>query len=233
MRRGQAIALYNLRKSVKDPALRRKLTPDYTMGCKRILLANDYYPAIVRPNVEVITDGIREVREHSIVDTNGVERPIDAIIFGTGFRPTDLPLAPAIRGRAGRTLSELWSVSPKAHVGTTVAGIPNFFILLGPNTGLGHSSVVFMSEGQIEHFINALQYMRRNGIDAIEPKAEAQDAFVTDLDAKMRGTVWVAGGCKSWYLDRSGRNSALWPDFSWRFRRRVSKFDPEEYAHAR
>jgi cation diffusion facilitator CzcD-associated flavoprotein CzcO len=185
---------------------------------------------VAQPNVEVVTDAIAEVRPHSIVTADGSERPVDAIILGTGFRPTDPPLAAHIRGRDGRTLREVWAGSPQAHVGTTVAGFPNFFMLLGPNTGLGHSSVVYMCEGQIAHVVGALRHMRRHGVGALEPRPEAQAAYVTALDRRMRGTVWTAGGCASWYLDRTGRNSTLWPDFSWRYRCRVSRFRPQEYA---
>ena len=229
MRRVQRSALRHMRRAIADPELRAKLTPNYTMGCKRVLLSDDYYPPLARPNVEVVTAGIAEVRERSIVDREGIERPVDAIIFGTGFQATDPPLARHIRGRGGRTLAEAWAGSPKAYLGTTVAGFPNLFVLLGPNTGLGHSSVVYMIESQIEHVMKALRYMRRRAIAALEPRAEAQAAFVADVERRMRGTVWVAGGCKSWYLDSTGRNSALWPDFSWRFRRRVARLDPSAY----
>lgn len=230
MRRLQFVARRHLASAIADPALRAKLTPDYTMGCKRILLSDDYYPALAQPNVEVVSDAIAEVRERSVVTADGNSRDVDAIILGTGFRPTDPPLAAHVRGRDGRTLREVWAGSPRAHLGTTVAGFPNLFLLLGPNTGLGHSSVVYMCEGQIEHVVGALRHMRAHGVDALEPRPEAQEAFVTELDRRMRGTVWLAGGCASWYLDRTGRNSTLWPDFSFRYRARVARFRPEEYA---
>ncbi|HEU0016384.1 MAG TPA: NAD(P)/FAD-dependent oxidoreductase [Longimicrobium sp.] len=223
-------ALRHLRRHVADPALREKLTPGFRLGCKRVLLSNEYLPAIVRPNVEVVTDAIAEVRPGSVVTTDGVERPVDAIVFGTGFRPTDPPLAPHVRGRGGRSLAEAWEGSPRAHVGTSVAGFPNLFLLLGPNTGLGHTSVVYMIEAQIEHVARALRHLRSVGGAALEPTPEAQAAFVADVDRRMRGSVWTSGGCASWYLDATGRNSTLWPDFTWRFRRRAVRFRPEEYA---
>ncbi len=226
----QRAAVRFLERSVPDPALRAKLTPDYTMGCKRIMLSNDYYPALVRPNVEVITDPIVEVREHSIVAGDGVERDVDAIIFGTGFRVTDPPIAGEIVGRDGRSLRDAWAGSPKAHVGTTVVGFPNLFVLLGPNSGLGHNSVVYMSEAQTEHLVGAIRFMDRRGLDAIEPTDAAQRAFVADVDRRMRGTVWLAGGCASWYLDRTGRNSTLWPGTSWSYYRRASAFDARDYT---
>src|SRR5262249_54112352 len=171
----------------------------------RILLSNDYYPALMKPNVEVITGGVSAVRGRAIADGNGVDRPVDAIVFGTGFRPTDPPLAARVRGRRGRTMAEVWQGSPKAYMGRTLAGFPNLFMLLGPNTGLGHNSVVYMTEAQIEHFIGALRYMRGRHLDAIEPTAAAQQRYVAAIDQRMRGTVWVSGGCRSWYLDTTGR----------------------------
>ncbi|HEV7591162.1 MAG TPA: NAD(P)/FAD-dependent oxidoreductase [Longimicrobium sp.] len=229
MRLAEAIARRHLEKSIADPALRANLTPKWRIGCKRILLSNDYLPALAQPNVEVVTAGIAEVRAHSVVSADGVERPVDAIVFGTGFVPTDPPLAPHIRGRDGRSLAEAWGGSPKAHVGTTVSGFPNFFLLMGPNTGTGHTSVVYMLEAQIEHLLAALRHLRATGAAALEPRDEAQEAFVAAIDRRMVGTVWTSGGCVSWYLDRTGRNSALWPDFTWRFRRRVARLDPAEY----
>jgi cation diffusion facilitator CzcD-associated flavoprotein CzcO len=229
MRYFQHAAERHLKRSVPDPALRAKLTPAYTIGCKRILLSNDYYPAVTKPNVDVITAGVSEVRGRAIVDGSGVERQVDAIVFGTGFRPTDPPLATRVRGRGGRTMAETWQGSPKAYMGTTLAGFPNLFMLLGPNTGLGHNSVVYMTEAQIEHFIGALRYMRGRQVDAIEPTAEAQQRYVSSIDRRMQGTVWVSGGCRSWYLDGTGRNSTLWPDSSWSFYRRVSRFQPAQY----
>ena len=228
-RQAERVARRHLERSVPDARLRARLTPGYRIGCKRVLISNDYLPALTRPNVEVVTEGIAEVREHSILDRAGVERPADAIIFGTGFRPTQPPLARRVRGRGGRTLDEVWAGSPSAHAGTTVAGFPNFFLLMGPNTGLGHNSVVYMIEAQIEHALAALELMRRRGADSIEPRREAQSAFVEEVRRRMEGTVWIAGGCASWYLDSTGRNSTLWPDFSWRFRRRVARLDPDEY----
>lgn len=220
----------HLRRAVPDPVLRAKLTPTYRIGCKRVLLSNDYLPALTRSNVEVVTSGVAEIRERSIVGGDGVERPVDAIIFGTGFQPTEPPLAPCIRGRDGRSLAEAWEGSPKAYVGTTVAGFPNFFVLMGPNTGLGHTSVVYMIEAQIEHVLAVLAHARRHGAAAVEPRPEAQAAFVADVQRRMRGMVWVAGGCASWYLDATGRNSTLWPDFTWRFRRRATRLVPSDYA---
>ncbi|HJQ30883.1 MAG TPA: NAD(P)/FAD-dependent oxidoreductase [Pyrinomonadaceae bacterium] len=225
----ERIALMHLERSVSDPQLRARLTPSYSIGCKRILVSNDYLPALTRPNVELVTCAVAEVRPHSVVGADGVEREVDAIIYGTGFRVTDPPLAGHVRGRGGSTLAEVWDGSPRAHAGTTVTGFPNLFILMGPNTGLGHTSVLIMLEAQTEHLLSALEHMRARGAAAIEPRAEAQAAYVGEIERRMKGTVWTAGGCASWYLDRTGRNSTLWPDSTWRFRRRVARLDPAEY----
>lgn len=229
MRKARAAALRHMHAVVTDPGLRAKLTPAYEIGCKRILVSNDYYPALVRPNVEVVTDRIAEVREHSIVTADGTERLTDTLIYGTGFHVTDNPAYALLTGRGGRSLTEAMGASPKAHLGTTIAGFPNLFVLQGPNTGLGHSSVLLMIEHQFAHVLSALRYMRRHRLAWIEPTQEAQDRFVAEVDRRMNGTVWTSGGCKSWYLDRTGRNSSLWPGSIPSFGRRVARFRPGEY----
>jgi cation diffusion facilitator CzcD-associated flavoprotein CzcO len=226
----ERVALKHLEHQVPDPELRAKLRPRYRIGCKRILISNDYLPALGRDNVSVITEGVSEVRPRSIVTADGAEHEVDTIIFGTGFQVTDMPIAHRIRGRDGRTLAEDWQGSPQAHLGTTVAGYPNLFILLGPNTGLGHNSVVFMIEAQIGHLMAALRHLDATGAQAVEPRREAQTAFVAEVDAEMEGTVWTSGGCQSWYLDATGRNSTLWPGFTYPFKHRLESFRPAEYV---
>lgn len=226
----QHLALRHLQRSIRDPALRAKLTPSYAMGCKRILLSDDYLPALTRENVDVVTAGIAEIRPEGVLTKDGVLHEVDTIVFGTGFHVQKFPFAERVRGKGGRTLSETWAGGMTAHLGTTVAGYPNFFLLQGPNTGLGHTSVITMIESQIEHVVNALRYMDSRGLATVEPRAEAQQAFVDHVDAKMKGTVWTAGGCASWYLDARGRNSTLWPGFTFTFKRRVERFDPSEYV---
>jgi cation diffusion facilitator CzcD-associated flavoprotein CzcO len=221
--------LRHLHHQVKDPELRAKLTPNYEPGCKRILVSNDYFPSLTKPNVEVVTDGISEIREHSVVDANGVEREVDTIILGTGFHVTDLPIAERVRGRDGRTLAEHWDGSLQALRGTTVVGFPNLFFVLGPNTGLGHTSVVLMAEAQAGYIRQALEHMKRARVGAIEPRQAMQDAWNAEIQRKSAGTVWLNGGCKSWYIDRNGTNSTLWPDHTFRFFRAVKRFDPSEY----
>lgn len=225
----EKLARAHLRQQVEDSDLRRVLTPDYRIGCKRILLSDDYYPAVTQPNVTVVDGALTEVRPHVTVGPDGDEHPTDVIVFATGFYVTDIPFGQYVEGRGERRLAEVWGESPHAHLGTTVAGFPNFFLLQGPNTGLGHSSVVLMAEAQIEHVVNALATMRRRGLAAVEPTAEAQAAFVDEVDRMTEGTVWTSGGCQSWYLDATGRNAALWPGSIPAFRRRVEPFDPGEY----
>jgi cation diffusion facilitator CzcD-associated flavoprotein CzcO len=227
---GQRIALRHMNKAIADPELRRKLTPDYVMGCKRVLLANDYYPALTRPNVEVVTDGVAAVREHSIVDTAGVEHEVDAIIYGTGFHVTDAFDYVNITGVDGRDLSKDWRTNGiRTHYGITVAGYPNLFFLLGPNTALGHNSVVFMIESQIRYVAQAMALVERSGAAALEPKESAQARFQSDIQRKLIKGVWTQGGCTSWYLDAHGVNRTIWPGFTWRYWQRTRHLDPADY----
>ncbi len=214
---------------VSDPALRERLTPNYRLGCKRILGSNDWYPAISQPNVEVVTSGIAEVTPDGIVDAEGVEHKVDTIIFGTGFLVTDQPIAHRVVGRGGKTLDQVWQGSPKAHLGVAVSGFPNFFMLLGPNTGLGHNSVLLMIEAQVNYLMQALSHRRAQGLAAIEPSSRAQAGFITEVEEGTKGSVWTAGGCLSWYVDHTGRNSALWPGTVRAYQRRLKRFVPQEY----
>jgi cation diffusion facilitator CzcD-associated flavoprotein CzcO len=218
-------------RALKDPELIAKTTPGYTVGCKRILPSNDWYPALARENVELVTDGVAEVRPHSIVLTDGRELEVDALVFGTGFHVIDMPVGRMVRGRDGRALAEVWDGSPRAHLGVTVPGFPNFYILLGPNTGLGHTSVVYMIESQIAYVLDALRTMRSRGAATVEVRPEVEARFHAEVQQQLRGTVWNTG-CKSWYQDANGNNSTLWPDWTWQFRRRTARFNPAEYVIA-
>ncbi len=230
----ERVARRHLRAQVEDPALRAKLEPDYRIGCKRILISNDYYPALTQPNVEVVSDGIIEIRPHSILTNDGVEREVDAIVLGTGFHVTDMPVAEWIHGREGRRLAEVWQDSAEAYLGATVAGFPNLFMLVGPNTGLGHNSLVFMIEAQLEYLMRCLRFSERSGTDVWEVREDVQRAFNERLQRDLRGSVWTSGGCASWYLDANGRNTTIWPGFTWRFRRPLREFKPADYTlHAR
>jgi cation diffusion facilitator CzcD-associated flavoprotein CzcO len=223
------IAIAHLARQVRDPELRARLTPDYAVGCKRILISSDFYPALQQPNVTVVTAGIREIRERSIVSTDGTDCEVDTIIFGTGFHVTDPPFAEHIRGRHGKLMAEVFAGSPQAHRGTTVAGFPNLFLLLGPNTGLGHTSVVVMAEAQIKYIMEALKFMRKNEVTSVDTRAWAQAEYNRRLQQRLQETVWNAGGCASWYIDATGKNTTIWPTYTWKYRRSTRRFDPSEY----
>ena len=223
------LARSHLAKQVPDPVMRARLTPDYRIGCKRILISNDWYPTITRPDVDVISDGIAEVREHSVVTVDGTERPVDTIIFGTGFQVTDFPLAHRIRGRDGVLLSDLWKGSMEGYKGTTVHGFPNMFLLVGPNTGLGHTSIVYMIESQVPYVLGAVAEIDGRRTAALDVRADAQARFNADVQRRSAGTVWTSPGCRSWYLDANGRNTTLWPTFTFLFRRLLRDFDVDAY----
>jgi cation diffusion facilitator CzcD-associated flavoprotein CzcO len=215
----------HLSHQVRDPELREKLTPKYLPGCKRILMANDYYPALAQPNVEVVTDSIREITATGVVTCDGKERAIDAILCGTGFRVTDLITPMKVIGRDGVDLNDAWRDGAEAHLGTTVTGFPNMFVLAGPNTGLGHSSMVFMIESQTRYLLDC---MRVAGDRTAEVRAEAQAAFNRKLQPRLDGTVW-SSGCRSWYLDPNGKNVVLWPGFTFEFWMRTRRIVRNDY----
>jgi len=225
----EKVARRHLRSQVKDPELRKKLTPNYRMGCKRVLISDSYYPALQQPNVDVVTESIAEVKPRSIVTADGTEREIDALILGTGFYVTDMPVANYVRGRGGKTMADLWKGSPQAYLGTTVHGFPNMFFLVGPNTGLGHNSIVFMIESQLNYMLDCLEHMRQRGVDVFEVREQVQDAFNDRIQKRLEGTVWNSGGCASWYLDENGKNTTIWPGFTWPFRQDTRHFNPGDY----
>ncbi|RBY95571.1 4-hydroxyacetophenone monooxygenase [Blastococcus sp. TF02-8] len=223
------LAKAHLERQVRDPKLREALTPDYTIGCKRILISNDYFPAVAAPNAELVTAGIAEIRPHSIVSTDGIERPTDTLILATGFHVTDLPIAERICGRDGRSLAQVWEDGMVSNRSSTVAGFPNLFLLVGPNVGVGHTSMVYMIESQVAYVDDALRTMETEGLAALETTPEAQEAWRALIAEKSKGTVWLGGGCASWYLDKHGHNTTLWPDFTFRFRRLTKELDRENY----
>jgi cation diffusion facilitator CzcD-associated flavoprotein CzcO len=220
------MSLRRLKREVRDPVLRAKLTPHYTIGCKRILLSDDYWPSLAAPNVDVVTDPIMRLEEGAAV-TSGSRYELDALIYATGFRVTDSPFYAHVIGREGISLETTWKGSPKAYLGTMTRGFPNLFFLLGPNTGLGHTSVVLMIEAQIEHLLKVFD--RLKSARAVEPRASAQDEFIGDVDRDLKTTVWNAGGCRSWYLDRTGRNSTIWPKSVVSYRKLMESKNLEGY----
>jgi cation diffusion facilitator CzcD-associated flavoprotein CzcO len=227
----QTLAKLFIRFQVKNKETARKLTPDYTIGCKRILISNKYFPTFNRPNVELVTEGIQEVREHSIITKDGVERPVDCIILGTGFVVDpriylrDFPVI----GRDGHDLRQDWKETSQGYYGSQVAGYPNFFQLVGPNTGLGHNSIIFMIEAQAHYIVECLKLKNQKKVDSIDIRQEIQDAFNQRIQKGFNDTVWTSG-CNSWYQNSDGGNFALWPHSTWKFWLETRKINPQNYV---
>nr|BFE86927.1 hypothetical protein GCM10020093_095280 [Planobispora longispora] len=229
MKLQEVVARRHLERQVPDPGLRAKLTPDYTIGCKRILLSNDYYPALTRDNVELVTDGVAEIRENSIVDSTGREIEVDVIVYGTGFKVVDALNEQRIIGRNGLKIQDAWQNGIEAYYGVSTAGFPNLFFLLGPNTGLGHNSVVFMIESQVRYVIECLRLLSKTSAKALDVRPEAQRAFNDRLQERLHALIWNEGGCKSWYLDEHGVNRTTWPGFTFEYWARMRKVKAEAY----
>ncbi|MGH2979193.1 MAG: flavin-containing monooxygenase [Solirubrobacterales bacterium] len=225
----ERIARRHMEKQVTDPELRAKLTPGYIMGCKRILPSNDWYPALQQPNVELVTEGIREIQPDGIVTADGRKHEIDTIVLATGFKVTDISLAHRIRDAHGVSMADAWQGSPQAYLGTAVVGFPNLFFVTGPNTGLGHNSLLFMIEAQLSYVLDALRQMQQRGATRIEVRRDAVETYNAYIQRRLVRSVWNTGGCSSWYLDRTGRNTTIWPYFTWRYWQKTRRFDPAPY----
>ena len=217
----EKLVLRGLTQQVPDPVLRAKLTPDYRLGCKRVLISNDYYPAMQRANVELVTDAIAAVTPRGVRTVVGREIEVDAIVCGTGFRVSEYLSSIRIVGRGGVELNDAWRASLRNYLGITVSGFPNLFLLMGPNTGLGHNSMIFMIEAQARYAARALAAMRDRQLASIDVRPAVEQAFRAELARKMKDTVWTTG-CKSWYQTPDGE-VFLWPgatvDYWWRTRR--------------
>ena len=210
------------------------MTPHFAFGCKRVLISNDYYPALAADNVDVVTEPIAKVTGSSIVTADGTEREIDVLVVATGFYTTELPIAEHVVGKGGRRLADQWRESGMtAYKGTAVPNFPNLFFIVGPNTGLGHSSMVFMIESQVAYIRDALKTLRTGGYAAVEVGRAETDAYNEAIQKRMKRTVWSAGGCDSWYLDSHGKNTTLWPYSTIDFRRRLASFDADAYTLTR
>lgn len=224
-----ALARRLLTKQVPAPELRARLTPDYAVGCKRLLISSDWYPAVSKPHVDVRRGGVKEVHPEGVVSEDGVETAADVLIYGTGFDAQNT-IRLDIIGRDGRSLAEAWSSGNHAYLGTAVNGFPNLFLMVGPNTGLGHNSQVFMIEAQARYIVDTLRRVHRRGADSVEVRPEVEQSFNDWLDGRMVDTVWQTGGCRSWYQDpRSGRNTVLWPDTTIAFWRRTRRSRLSDY----
>ncbi|MBB1032012.1 NAD(P)/FAD-dependent oxidoreductase [Dietzia sp. SLG310A2-38A2] len=226
----EMFARFYLLVKVRDRRMRKALTPGFSIGCKRVLLTSQWLPALCRRDVTLVSGAAGSVTPDGLVDAGGTEHPADVIIFATGFTPTEPPVARLVTGADGRTLAAHWDGSPRAFNGVTVAGFPNLFLLYGPNTNLGHSSIVYMLESQAEHVIRLLGLSRGADRGTVEVREEAVDRYSDRMDRELAGTVWNDGGCSSWYIDSRGRNSTLWPTFTFRYRRQVSSIDPADFV---
>ncbi|MDH3727937.1 MAG: NAD(P)/FAD-dependent oxidoreductase, partial [Myxococcales bacterium] len=223
-------ALY-IKHCVDDPALVERLTPNYTIGCKRVLLSNNYYQTFNRPNVELVTDALTQIKENSVVTKDGVERPVDAIILGTGFEadPRNYLDKLTIKGLGGRDLLTHWENGAEAYLGITVAGFPNMFELVGPNTGLGHNSLIFMIESQVHYIVQCLKLLRKKKAKYMNVRTPALRRYNEELEQRLENTVWTSG-CKSWYTQEDGKNIAIWPGFSFRYRARTRTVEADHYV---
>lgn len=228
----EALGRAHLRRQVADPELRAALTPRYRFGCKRPIMSNTYYPALTAPGSSLVTSPITHVDGAAVVTADGARHELDTLITAVGYRYGRSLLADRIVGRGRRTLGATWSTSPRAYLGTTVPGFPNFFILLGPNS-IGINSVIFSLEAQIAYITDALRTMERSGTARVELRPEALEAYVAECDRRSDGSVWTDGGCDAYYTDADGRNFAIYPGFASEYRRRTRRFDPEPYVLTR
>lgn len=225
----EAAGRYQLRRQIPDPDLRAKLTPDYMLGCARAVLADRYYPALTKPNVSVVTERIAEITPRGVRTADGIEHEVDTIIWGTGF---DVPpqRQRVVVGASGESLADVWATQVRGYLGTTLTGFPNLFTVLGPFSGAGNQSALYMIENQARYIVDAVRTMRARGIGAVEVRPEVEAAFMREMYERSEGSVWETGGCNSYYTDRHGRNIGLWPNWSWEYRRRTRAFDLDSFT---
>jgi cation diffusion facilitator CzcD-associated flavoprotein CzcO len=226
---GAAMAKRHLAKSVRDPLLRQKLTPDYDMGCKRILLSNDFYPTLEEPHVELVTDRIAAIEERGVRTADGALRTIETLVLATGFHAADAVAPIPVTGRAGKSLGAGWSEGAEAYKGTMVSGFPNLFLIVGPNTGLGHGSMIFMIESQVDFMMRAIEATRAARAVSLDVRPEAQRSYNAAVQARLARRVWSTGGCASWYKTKAGKNVTLWPGTMTEFNLLLRRFDPADH----
>lgn len=224
-------ALKHIRTQLKDPKLQAAVTPDYTIGCKRVILSSTLYPALARPNVSLHTrdDAIAEINERGILTTKGKQIDLDLIVYSTGYDATDGVISYPVIGKGGVTVAEKWREYPRAYLGTTLPGFPNLFVVTGPNTGIGHTSAIFVIEAQMEYIRRAIQAVQARQGKAIEVKADAENDYTAMIHKEMKQTVWQSGGCHSWYQSKSGHVIAMFPGFSFTFRQMAKAFKPQHH----
>ncbi|MGC5247976.1 flavin-containing monooxygenase [Gordonia sp. DT219] len=226
----EILARANIFRGVRDPQLRARVTPHFQIGCKRILRSNAWYPALDRDNVDVITDPIERITETGIVTADGTAHDVDILVVATGFHVTDSPVFSRIAGVGGRSLAQVWGeTGMQGYKGSFVHGFPNMMLMIGPSTGLGHTSMVYMIESQLNYLADYIATARARNAQRVEVTAQAQDRYNSGIQHKLRNSVWVNGGCASWYKDAKGNITTLWPGFTFDFRRETKKFDTAAY----
>lgn len=228
MKQFQRLAKLHLQLTIKDPELRRKLTPDFIIGCKRILQSNNWYPALAQPNVRVIASGLAKVEGNTLIASDGSQCEADIIILGTGFEIAEPPIAKRVFNRFGQSMAEVWQGSPEGYKGTMVADCPNGFLMFGPNVAVSSSAFIII-EAQLTHIMDALRQAIELDIQTIEPDPEKTAVYNEKIQAALQSTVWNKGGCQSYFLDRNGRNSVAWPWTTFKLREQLSAFNLAEY----
>jgi len=230
----QKAALKHIERQIADPAIRKAVTPDFTIGCKRIILSSTLYPALCRPNVQLHPkdDGIAEINARGILTAKGQQIDLDLIVYSTGYDATDGVISYPVVGKGGRSVQDVWAEFPRAYLGTALPGFPNFFIVTGPNTGIGHTSAIFVIEAQMEYIRRAIAAVQQQGAKAIEVKPQAEAAYTDMIHREMKQTVWQSGGCTSWYKSKSGHVIAMFPGFSFTFRQLAKAFKPGDHTIA-
>ncbi|MCO7629832.1 NAD(P)/FAD-dependent oxidoreductase [Pseudomonas fluorescens] len=227
----QRQALRFLKQQVPDPVLRAKLTPDFTIGCKRVLLSSTYYPALTRPDVTLHSreQGIAEIDETGITTTDGQHIEVDLIVWSTGYDATDGVVSYPVTGRQGVQLKDVWSEYPRAYLGTSLPDFPNLFIVTGPNTGIGHTSALFIIEAQMNYILDCIHTLQSKGLRSIEVRPEAERTYTAMIHREMERTVWKSGGCHSWYQSKSGHVIAIFPGFSFSYYRLTRALKPADH----
>ncbi|MES2719509.1 MAG: NAD(P)/FAD-dependent oxidoreductase [Pseudomonadota bacterium] len=230
----QKAALRHIKKQIPDPALRAKLTPDYTIGCKRIILSNTLYPALAGQNASLYTrdQGISAINETGILTQDGQQLDVDLIVYSTGYDATDGVISYPVTGRDGQTLGKFWEQFPRAYLGTSIPGFPNLFVVTGPNTGIGHTSAIFVIEAQMSYIMKSIATLKQKNVRAIEVTPEAEADYTQMIHAEMEKTVWKTGGCQSWYQSKSGHVVAMFPGFSFTYRQMAQAFKPDHHTYS-
>lgn len=224
-------ALKHIDKQIKDPELRKKVTPDYTIGCKRIILSDTLYPAYCRDNVDLHdkNDGIAEITETGIKTTNGQEVDLDLIVYSTGYDATDGVISYPVIGKNNVTLTDVWEEYPRAYLGTSAPNFPNLFVVTGPNTGIGHTSAIFVIEAQMNYIMKSIEQVDEHGKQVIEVTAQAEERYTNKIHSEMKDTVWHYGGCNSWYKSKSGHVIAMYPGFSFSYYLEAKNFNSGDH----